>query len=701
MNNPFDLNQNRDTHTENESRRLKIRTGILMGLFLCVILIFVGELVQIQLVDGADYLNSANYTTAQTETVDSVRGEILDRYGRVLVSNTASYAVTLDTSLMDPDRNAILTELLSLCREEGVEWSDSLPISRTAPWQYTRTEDLFSYETTEDDGSVTVSYTTLGKLAKSCKWVEDPADADLSAEELLRAMCATFGIELAGNDPITPEIRDLAGVLYMVSLRTYGIVVTDYTFASGVDITFISKVKEHGLTGVIIQSTASRQYNTSYAAHVLGRVGKYTSDQMWLKYKELGYPYNAVVGLEGVELAFESYLHGTSGVRQIETDAKGKIRTQSWKTEPVPGNNVVLTLDLTLQSSLEDQLAEYMSALENPRGAAVVVDMTGGVLAMASYPTYDLSTYSMNFTQLSQDPAKPLTNRATQGLYAPGSTFKMVTAVAALTEGAISPTSTVNCTGFYTYFGVTQGCWYRYGHGSENVTKAITDSCNVFFYDTGINLGISKLVEYAAKFGLGQYTGIEITEEKGYVAGPETSAILNQEWYGGDVTSAAIGQGNNQFTPLQLANYVATLVNGGNHYQAHLLKEVKSSDYSQTVYEYEPVLVDTIDIAPAHLAAVKLGMYNLSKTASMARYFSDLPVEIGCKTGTAEVAQSDANAVFVCFAPYDDPQIAICLVAEQGASGGNLASLAAGILAQYFSTESSLNDLAGENTLLR
>jgi len=338
--------------------------------------------------------------------------------------------------------------------------------------------------------------------------------------------------------------------------------------------------------------------------------------------------------------------------------------------------------------------------------AAAVVDMTGGVLALASYPTYDLSSFLENYSDLESDPNSPMLNRATHGVYAPGSTFKMLTAVAALSEEVITPDERIECTGTYTFYPPPDQphCWIWPGrHGYDNVTKAITDSCNCFFYDVGRRTTIKVLGEYAAKFGLGEYTGIEVSESKGRVSGPETSAFFNQEWFEGLTMFAAIGQDNNAFTPLQLANYVATLVNGGNHYQCHLLKEFKSSDYSQVTQVCQPELMDTIDIAPDHLDAVKQGMYDLSKTWTMARYFDSLPVEVGCKTGTAETSAKavTTNAIFVCFAPYDDPQVALCLVAEGGDAGGSLAEIAAGILEQYFSTDSSLSVVTGENALLR
>lgn len=715
MNNPFDLFQNKDAQTEQESHRLRVRIGVLLGLFAGLLLTYLGVLFSLQIIHGEEYLDDASYTIVQTETVDTVRGEIMDRSGRVLVTNRQSYNVTLDTSLMGSERNQLLSSLLALCQAEGVEWNDSFPVSDTAPWVYTRINPLGGLSTGED-GSVLldeegkqVTYTTLlGSLAKRLKWVDDPVSDKPSASQLMESMCDTFGIQLDESGTIDPDTRALLGVLYELYLRTYEITYNDYKFAQDVDIAFITKVKERSFPGVEIETTTTRSYTTDDASHVLGSVGPVTSVE-WPTYRELGYPMDAYVGKGGIELAFEKYLHNSSGTRRIETDDSGNIISESWAVEPDPGKHVVLTLDATLQAVTEDLLAQFESTLEDPAGAAaVMVDMTGGVLAMASYPTYDLSTYYEDYSTLSVDPNRPYFNRATMGLYAPGSTFKPLTAIAALSEGVIDTNDTVWCTGVYQYYAYanyTPVCWIYTNtggnHASENVSQAITDSCNIFFYDVGRRLGISKLVDYATMFGLGEYTGIEIGEYKGTVAGPETSAALGIQWYGGDTLPASIGQGNHQFTPLQLANYIATLVNGGNHYEAHLLKEVRSSDYSQTVYEYEPVLKDTIDINPTALAAVKKGMYDLSKTYTMNLYFGGLPFEVGCKTGTAEVTgSSSANAVFVCFAPYDDPQVALCIVAEKGASGGSLASIAAGMLSQYFSTSEAQNTVDTENTLI-
>ncbi len=712
MNNPFDPVHIQEERAEREAHRLKLRSNLLIAIFCAILAGFVAVLYQAQIVEGAGYRSNSTVRNIQTEQVDSVRGEILDRYGRVLVTNEVSYNVTLDYSAMGSGRNEILAQLLDICREEGVAWTDDLPISKAAPWIFT-TETPFSFQQKNSEGEMETHLTYLGSLAKKCKWTADDKPVP-TAGELLAAMCRTFGLIQEGEAPDARD-RELAGVLYELHLRLREVDNSAYLFTQGVDMTFISKVKERALAGVRIETATTRKYETSYAAHVLGFTGKIDRGPEWDHYKELSYPMNATVGKEGVELAFEEALHGVSGSRLIEKDDAGNTISQEWRKEPKPGDNVVLTLDMALQATTEDLLAQYAARQEVKVGedgepepakgmAAAVVDMSGGVLALASYPTYDLSTFRENYSQLQADESYPLNNRATMGLYAPGSTFKMLTAIAALDSGTITTLDKVECTAYYRFYpDVSPACWIAPGrHGMENVTQAIQDSCNIFFYDVGRRTGIATIREYAQKFGLGEYTGIEIPEKKGHVAGPETSASYDRQWFEGETMYAAIGQDNNLFSPLQLANYIATLVNGGNHYACHLLKEFKSSDYSQITETYDEPPLHTVDIQPEHLAAIKQGMYDLSKTYTMARWFDSLPVEVGCKTGTAETSAKAAttNAIFVCFAPYDDPQVALCLVSEGGEAGGTLAELAAGILAQYFSTDSSLSGLTPENTLL-
>lgn len=697
-------------------RALIVILALFMGVFFFV-------LYNLQVVHGEEYLEQSQRKIPQAETVEAARGDILDSLGRVLVTNRISYQATLDTSLMGSveQRNAVILELLQLCREHDVVWNDSLPISAQEPFTYTTISPFYTVTTTED-GQEIRSLTRLGRLAVSGKWIDDPTkdgfdDSLPTARELLDMMFETYALE----DPSQENNRAVAGVLYELSLRAGEITWSNYIFAEDVDIEVISIVKERSLPGIQFETATTRQYNTSYAAHLLGRVGLMNADE-WEIYRDLGYSMNAVIGKDGVEQSFEEYLHGTAGERIVETNTNGKIVSETWKTDPVtgevltpdPGGNVVLTLNLRLQEIVEQALAAHVPTLPSAQGAAaVVLDVDdASVLAMASYPTYDLSNFSLVWDEIRNDPLSPMFNRATQGIYAPGSTFKLVTAVGALEEGIITPYDQILDTGYYSYYTSNPlqapKCWiYRqYGrtHGLVNVSQAITDSCNIFFYDVGRRLGIDKLNEYAHMFGLGKSTGIELKENVGVVAGREyTETVLRQPWYDGSTLSAAIGQENNQYTPLQLANYIATLVNGGNHYAAHLLKEVKSPDYSEVLYEYQPQLMDTVEIDPVNLDAVKRGMLALTQPGgSVYWYFRDMDIKVGAKTGSAQVASnSESNAVFVAFAPYDDPEIALCIVVEKGGSGSELGAIAADIISYYFDSEESLEAGQTENTLIR
>ena len=700
-----------------DGRQFHVRVRGVMVLLAAVLVGFLWVLYDLQYVHGAEYLEQSRRKIAKTETVEAARGQILDRYGRVLVSNRASYNVSLDTSFMGEDRNTVLLRLLDICREESVTWSDTLPVSQSAPYVFTAEGaygNLRKYaEKMKGEGLVPTA-----EEIEALQSAESPALP--SAERLIAKLRETYQVDPALSDE---EARDLVGVLYELALRSREITWSSYVFAQDVEMTFIVKVKEASLSGVSIDTTTVREYNTSYAAHLLGRVGLMDSDEWNNIYQALDYPYNASVGKDGMEQAFESYLHGVPGKRAIETNDQGKVVSadDNWKIDertgepqaPQPGYNVISTLDIKLQEAVERALADGVGALksEDTQGAAaVVIDVNdGGVLASASYPTYDLSTFLQNYTELANDPLNPLFNRATQGIYPPGSTFKMVTAIAGLQEGVITPTDEILDTGRYTYYKDYQPqCWYyrQYGrtHGKENVSEAIRDSCNIFFYDVGRRLGISLLDEYAQKFGLGEYTGIEVYESKGHVAGPGYTESLGQKWYDGNTLPAAIGQENNQFTPIQLANYVATLANGGTHYSAHLLKEVKSSDFSQVVYQYEPEVLNELDLDPENLEAVTRGMLMVTQPGGSAYSygFNTLDIQVAAKTGSAQVSSAtESNAVFVCFAPYEDPEIALAIVVEKGGSGSTLSSIAVEILDYYFSSGSGMETVEGENTLLR
>ncbi len=695
-----------------DGKRFALRSRMVLALLCAVMVLFAWVLFDLQVVNGSYYLEQSTRKIAVTEPVQAARGEILDRYGRLLVSNRAAYQVTVDTRLMgdEKERNETVLKLLEICREQAVEWNDNLPITRTAPFRFT-VESPFENTTTAEDGTVSNSPTSLSRLITALRLRQ--LDKNSTADEVVSALRDWFEVEESVSEN---EGRELVGVLYELALRSKDVVRSNYVLCQGVDINFITAVKERHMAGVKIDTVTVREYNTKYASHILGRVG---AIQNWDNYKDKGYSMSDTVGISGVELAFEEILRGGPGTKDIELNQSGKVVSESWHTDPEtgepalpqPGDNLMLTLDIRLQEVAEEALKRHIPGMseESQAGACVVTDMSGGVLACASYPSYDLSTYNRDYNALAADPLKPFFNRALQGLYAPGSTFKMAVAAGALEEGKITTTEKILDTGRYTHYDRIQDqpmCWYfrQYGgtHGYENVSEAIRDSCNVFFYETGLRLGIRKIDEYASLFGLGEKTGLELFEEAGEIAGPETSKKHDQTWYEGDTMYAAIGQGNTQVTPIQLCNYVATLVNGGSHYPTHLKKTVKSSDFSQVVEEYVPVAKDEIHLDENNLAAVKKGMGMVTGEGSAARYFRDLPVKVGAKTGTAQVSRnSEAHAILVAFAPYEDPEIAISIVVEHGGSGTLVSAIAADIIDYYFSARDTMDAPPVENTLVR
>ncbi|NBI10352.1 penicillin-binding protein [Colidextribacter sp. OB.20] len=762
-----------------DSKQFHRRVWAMVLLLALMVTTMGAALYDLQINNGDELRRQTQKKIAEEQSVPAARGQILDRNGQVLVSNKVVYQVTLDTKQMGDERCQTILELIRIARSEEVEWADSLPISQTAPLRFTTDMPYYTIGTGED-GNVARSLTRLGKLAVKQKWVDDPTAAPeteeespapapepgfldklksflkggsgqqataktkepkplLGAEELLGKMCASFEIKGEGavdekeakktgetvpvlniGDMSKEDARAVAGVLYELYLRSTGVyIANEYVFAQDVDIDFISRVKERGLTGVIIEATTVRQYHTQYAAHLLGRVALMDKDE-WAYYKTVDedgdgvpdYQMNNVVGKEGVEQAFESYLRGRPGTKAVERNTKGQVVSETWRTEPEPGGNVVLTLDIGLQGYVENVLAESVPKLpsEKKEGAAcVVLDVKSSeVLAAASYPTFDLTNYAQELKDKGEDPLKPFLNRAFQGAYPPGSTFKPLTAIAGLEEeGIITPTTVIRDLGQYNYYGPNgPKCWiYRQGsgtHGSVNVSKAIEVSCNYFFFEVGRQLGISRLDDYAARFGLGEKTGIELEERTGVMASPEYTESHGQTWYDGNTLSVAIGQESSQFTPLQLANYIATLVNGGTRRAVHMLKEVKSSDFSQVIHSYEPQVLETIEIHDQNLKAVKAGMLALTTQGSVRNAFLGLPFQVGAKTGSAQTGlQSDSHAVFVCFAPFDDPEIAVAMAVEHGGSGGELAYMAADVLSYYFSSKETREEIPVENTLVR
>lgn len=668
----------------------KRRVMILLGVFGAFLLLFGAVLYDAQILHGSENRARSISSNATSEVVPASRGIITDRNGKVLVSNRLAYTLVFDRSGFTDDAslNDAILRLIRLCQETGTAWNDTLPIAQTG--------SFLRY--TNDRSESFTQYLEKNKLT-----------ATAAGRQLIAEMRALYHVDESLSEK---DARLVIGVRYELHSRD------SYTFAEDVSSEVLSLITDGRYEGVSIRTASARVYNTTLAAHILGTIGpiwqeEWSSNEKtgYVGYADKGYSMNDLVGKDGVEKAFEEYLRGTDGRRLITTDEDGKLTGELYTREPQPGGTVALTLDIDLQDDVERALAQTITGMidedSNERGgaAAVVSVGSGEVLALASYPTYDLSTFNEDYEDLVADERLPMFNRATQGTYAPGSTFKMCTAVAALESGIITPSSIIQDRGIYTYYRDPQPmCWvYRQGgstHGRINVTQAITVSCNYFFYEVGRLTGIRTLDSYASQFGLGQSTGIEIGDSSGVLASPEWADSHNREWTDGQTITAAIGQSYNLFTPLQLANYIATLVGGGEHYQAHLLKNVKEYDNSRLLYVYDDEPLNTVEMSGSTVEAVTKGMHELTVSGGVAFAFQDCVVSAGAKTGSAQVGTDIANGVFVAYAPYEDPEIAVAIVIEKGGSGAALATAAVEIINSWFSHTDD-GAAIGENTLLK
>lgn len=696
------------------------RRVILLLLVLLVLGGYLTVMFNVQIVHGADYRRQSVSQIVRSTTVEAARGDITDRNGNLMVGNRQTYTLTFDPSLLPDgaDQNEAILRLIQLCEENNIPCTDNVPLSKTAPFTYVTVTDtqqrLFDRYLTDTlqpylEKELKKRKNALAAAAEKPKKAEpvaedpflDDPDLDvenLTAPQLMEAMRRSFKIDDSVSDA---DARKIVSVRWELALRsTYA--TASYVLADDVDINLITLVKDGDYYGADINLASARQYETTAAAHLLGYVGAIDPDE-YSELKDQGYSINAVIGKSGVEAAFEEYLHGTGGRRISNTNDEGKVTSELYTQEPQPGDTVELTIDLPFQEQVEQLLADRVDRMTAEDGvargaaAAVVQVGTGDVLALASYPTYDLATFRKNYTELSSDPSSPLLNRATMGLYPPGSTLKPLTAIAALEEGVTTTGERLNDSGRWIYPGTSMGpyCWKRSGHGRLNVTGAISNSCNYYFAEMGYRLGMDNLQEYLTAFGLGEHTGIETGDAAGTL--PENPPGEDQAPW------AAFGQSNQLYTPLQLASYIATLAGGGAYYEPHLLKSVRSYDNSELVYSSENAAPDhTIDIDPAHLNAVLKGMLGYTQPGGQVHaYFKDCVVSAGAKTGTAQLGSNKKNnGVFVCFAPYDDPEIAIALVIEKGDAGANLAETAVGILNAYFTEDQIAATIVGENQLL-
>lgn len=711
------------------------RFRVMVAMALAVLAIYLVVLFNTQVVHHEEYLAKSIQTITRMENVEASRGIITDRSGRTLVTNQSTYSLTFDASLLKPgeNQNDAILRLVTLCRDQGVAWEDNLPLSLDGAAHFTvdtltdtQKSRFFSYlrdlkPTRELLAAYVRQHPELLKPPKEGETALDPATAK-DTELLKQTNSAALTNSLLLNAGVTPaklfdwmredmklsddysdsDARLILGVRYELKLRKLGANNNAYVLAQNVDVAFCSLISDGQFQGAKIIRSSARQYATTYAAHILGTVGgisDYTDDL-----KERGYRMDDTIGLSGVEAAFEDYLRGTDGKRMISVNSDGKVTGEYYSVEPRSGYTVELTVDLKLQQAVEDTLAAKVAQLNqkdhlDSRGAAAAVVKvgTGEILSLASYPTFDLSTWRQDYAELSSDPATPMLNRAASSAYAPGSTLKPATAVAALESGATTPSETLFDTGYWKYPSTTWNggtwCWKHSGHGKVNATTAITNSCNYYFAEMGYRMGLDTLNEYYSALGLGEPTGIEIGEKTGRQATNEGGS--NQAPW------AAYGQADQLYTPLQLANYIATLVSGGQHCPAHLLKSVKSYDNSEIIATGDTTPLNTLNISDSTLQAVKKGMYGYTQPGGMVySYFKDCIVSAGAKTGTAQLGGGlKNNGVFVAFAPYDDPEIAIALVLEKGDAGAALASTAVTILNSYFSREST-GSILSDNELI-
>ena len=681
------------------------RLVVLIIFTLAAVMLMVGVLYHIQIVNGNTYHAQSLSSNAASEVVESSRGIVTDRNGKVLISNRLTYTLQFSGDEFDSDDalNAAILRLIGLCRENGVVWNDSLPLSQAAPYTFT----------TEEYDERFVLFAEDVELPSGGS--EEVFTLEMTAEELMAKLQALFSLDTQRYT--AEEIRQIAGIRY--ELAVHDLLNDAYTFAEDVSVELISQVVDGRYLGVSTGTASTRVYHTEYAAHILGRIGPIYHDE-WVGdeengvagYEDLGYAMNDLVGKDGVEKAFEQYLHGSDGVKLVTTNSDGKVTGEVYVTDPQPGSTVALTLDIDLQEDTEKSLAKVIWAMEKADGksrggAAVAIAVNSGeILAMASYPTYDLSRFDELYDELVNDTKRaPLFNRATNGTYAPGSTFKPLTAVAALESDIISPGTEILDRGRYTYYATHQpACWIynSYGgtHGYVNVSEALTVSCNYFFYEVGRLTGIDTLNSYARQFGLGEHTGIEIGDSIGVIASPEYAESIDEPWTDGQTLTASIGQSYNSFTPLQLANYTATLANGGNHYPAHLLKSVKSYDNSSLLYAYDGEPMNVVEMSTSTYNAVRKGMHDLA-AGSLYYIFKDCVVSAGAKTGTAEVGDGTVNGVFIAFAPYDDPQIAVAVAIEKAGAGADLAPVAVDIINAYYSRSEIGTTIIGDNTLIQ
>lgn len=643
---------------------------ILSIILVIVMLLYTARIYSIQIINSDKYSSNAMGSAAsRTAVLKAPRGEILDCYGRQIAANRDGYNVVFNKAYVKENINDIILSLVTLLDEKGVAHKDRLPLEYTSPYGFKEGE-------------------STDKLIKTLE-LADYATA---------ANCFTRLIERYELEDYTlDQQRKIAGVRYSMEIEDFSISYP-YTFAEDIPTELMRKISESHfiLDGVSVEVVPFRYYpDTSLAVNLIGTVGPIYEED-WAEgenYKDRGYAFDDKVGKSGIEYYAEEHLRGTDGEITYYLDEEGNIISTEITKKAVAGKSVMLTLDAKMQRTVQDALATTVKTLQSEggtarAGAAVVINInTGGVITSANYPTYDIATMSQNYEALLADPSNPLTDRAFQGVYPIGSTIKPIVAAAALENEHYNMGETIYCARTYKYFNDFQpSCMHFHKH--MGLTAALSKSCNYFFFELGKRVGAMTLTDYFKQFGLGVKTGVEVNDSAGILIEPTSNGL------GGDTLQISIGQ-LNAFTPLQLANYVATFANGGTHYKATLIDKIVSYDMTTVYDDCQPQISNTIKLKDSTISAIKTGMLSVTVDGTGQAALGDYPIKIGGKTGTAQVEGKADHSTFILFAPYDNPEIAISVVLEHGASSYASGNLVRQILDSYFvsSDENTVTDI--------
>ena len=674
-----------------DERKTAVRRMMLLIAAAAVIIGLYGfRLIFLQLVNGDSFTAQATNTTDYKFTVTAARGDIVDSKGERIASSTTGYNVVLNKLLMgDEDLDTMLQKIVGLLGENGEGWNDSLLIGQpdaAGHYEFTAASDNAA-----EQKALAAMKDNLG--------LQQYATADDVMEKLVEDYdLADFSLYWQ---------RVLSGIHYEMQLQAFSNV-NNFVMAENVSEATVATIKENSLSlpGVEIVETSTRSYEQgTVLPHVLGRVGKITAEkwkvtdengQVTYPLKEKGYNMNDIIGISGLESAYEDQLRGKDGVETITRNSDGVIVNTALTTVPEPGHTVQLTIDSEFQKAVDQALAKNVEWIKNTyadskqanAGAVVVIDVkTGGVLAASNYPSFDQNLYAAQYSEYSADENMPLFNRALQGLYTPGSTYKPSVAVAGLDTGLLNRNSTVNCTRVYTYYKDYRPRCAQHGHGNGpiDVINAIKWSCNIFFYDVGRRLTSDVYDAYAYKLGLGQRTGVEVSEALGHLTTKNDSNYTESL----DI-QAAIGQGNTAVTPIQLATYAATLANRGTRYRTHFVKAILDSNTGKTLQETQPEVMDVVEDKGETFDLVREGMKGVAQTIpALAGY----PYTIACKTGSPQRSEGYyvgstykhyTNAAMIAYGPAEDPEIAIGVVVEYGGAGARTGQLVADIFNAYY-----------------